>query len=77
MAIKFTPWVKSDDGKESIAPNGRSPKIKQIFIDNKIADKNDDKVLCMPTQAGVDIRVSIEIPDYVGVLLEAELIFSE
>ena len=77
VAIKFTPWVKSDDGKESIAPNGRSPKIKQIFIDNKIADKNDDKVLCMPTQAGVDIRVSIEIPDYVGVLLEAELIFSE
>ena len=77
VAIKFTPWVKSDDGKESIAPNGRSPKIKQIFIDNKIVDKNDDKVLCMPTQAGVDIRVSIEIPDYVGVLLEAELIFSE
>ena len=75
--INLKSFVKTDEGKELLAPNGKSPKIIKVLVDNKEQFLKDDKLTFKQDSDNSDIRVSVEIPDYVAVYLNAELLNNE
>mgnify|MGYP001193309082 FL=1 len=75
--INLKSFVKTDEGKEFFAPNGKSPKIIKVLVDNKEQFLEEDKLTFKPDTDNSDIRVSVEIPDYVAVYLNAELLNNE
>mgnify|MGYP001809196721 FL=1 len=75
--INLKSFVKTDDGKEFFAPNGKSPKITKVLVNNKEEFLEEDKLTFKQDSDNSDIRVSVEIPDYVAVYLNAELLNNE
>ena len=75
--INLKSFVKTDEGKELLAPNGKSPKIIKVLVNNKEEFLEDDKLTFKQDTDNSDIRVSVEIPDYVAVYLNAELLNNE
>ena len=75
--INLKSFVKTDDGKEFFAPNGKSPKIIKVLVNNKEEFLEEDKLTFKQDSDNSDIRVSVEIPDYVAVYLNAELLNNE
>ena len=75
--INLKSFVKTDDGKEVFAPNGKSPKITKVLVNNKEEFLEEDKLTFKQDSDNSDIRVSVEIPDYVAVYLNAELLNNE
>ena len=75
--INLKSFVKTDEGKELSAPNGKSPKIIKVLVNNKEEFLEDDKLTFKQDTDNSDIRVSVEIPDYVAVYLNAELLNNE
>ncbi len=75
--INLKSFVKTDEGKEPLAPNGKSPKIIKVLVNNKEQFLEDEKLTFKPDTDNTDIRVSVEIPDYVAVSLNAELLNNE
>lgn len=73
--ISFTPWVQSDAReREPVAPNGRAPEIVGITVDGDGLETEDGTLRCEPSAKGIEILVSLSVPDYVAVGLTAELI---
>ena len=75
--ITLKSFVKTDEGKELFAPNGKSPKITKVLVGNKEQFLEEDKLTITVESDNSDIKVSVEIPDYVGVYLTAELLNNE
>ena len=75
--INLKSFVKTDEGKELLAPNGKSPKIIKVLVNNNEEFLEDDKLTFKQDTDNSDIRVSVEIPDYVAVYLNAELLNNE
>lgn len=76
--IGFTPWVQSDvREREAVAPNGTTPEIVGISIDEEAVDVSASRIRCQPAGKGVEILVSVSVPDYVAVGLTAELVESD
>ncbi len=75
--INLKSFVKTDDGKEFFAPNVKSPKITKVLVNNKEEFLEEDKLTFKQDSDNSDIRVSVEIPDYVAVYLNAELLNNE
>jgi hypothetical protein len=73
--ISLTPWVQSDvREREAVAPNGTSPEIVAISFDGQELDAPSTRISCRPSTKGVEILVSLRVPDYVAVGLTAELV---
>ena len=74
IEINLKSFVKTDEGKELIAPNGKSPKIKKVLVDNKEIYMEEDRIIFKTDSDNSDLKVSVEIPDYVAVYLTADLL---
>lgn len=73
--ISLAPWVQSDAReREPVAPNGSSPEIVAISVDGQVLDAPSSRISCRPSAEGVEILVSLRLPDYVAVGLTAELV---
>jgi hypothetical protein len=73
--ISLTPWVQSDAReRELVAPNGTMPEIVEISVDGQALDAPSTRISCRPSTKGVEILVSLSVPDYVAVGLTAELV---
>ena len=86
IEIELNPFVVTEEGNESVAPNGRSPQI--VMFEAKDHYSNDDYRRDFPNynssgkinpsftleKETIEIVVSVEIPDEVAVTLTAELI---
>ena len=86
IEIELNPFVVTEEGNESVAPNGRSPQIimfeaedhynsddfRRDFLNNNSYEKINPSFTL--EKEAIEIVVSVEIPDEVAVTLTAELI---
>lgn len=73
--ITFTPWVQMDEGvKDSMAPNGRAPRVIGVEIDSRPVEFSETGIPCPVGPNGSTILVHVSIPDYVAVGVTAEIL---
>ena len=86
IEIELNPFVVTEEGNESVAPNGRSPQIimfeaedhyssddfRRDFLNNNSYEKINPSFTL--EKEAIEIVVSVEIPDEVAVTINAELI---